>query len=97
MSLNLPTFKNEISSIKSRIHYWYFPGVYSDDGLSGRKNIITYTQDEMDLFLADKANKTGTTDHGNIALLTDVTGDLYDSGIGLDDLSYNVLDAGGEF
>lgn len=96
MSLNLPTYKNEQVSIKSRVRYWYFPGVYSDDALPG-KQFQTYTQEEMDLFLADKANKTGMTDHGNIALLTDTTGDLYDSGIGLDDLSYNVLDAGGEF
>lgn len=96
MSLNLPTFKNETSSIRSRIRYWYFPGVYSDDALPS-KYLLTYTQDEMDIYLADKANKTGMTDHGNIALLTDVTGDLYDSGVQLPDLFYNILDAGGEF
>lgn len=54
---------------------------------------IVYTTDELDALTADKANKTGETQHGNIALL-DYEGDLVDSGIHPSDLVFCSIDCG---
>lgn len=68
--------------------------VFSTDPLNpDSPTMWVYTVEEFDALVADKANKTGPTDHGNIALL-DSSGDLVDSGIHPNDLYICSIDGG---
>lgn len=58
---------------------------------------MVYTKEEFDTLLIDKANKTGPTIDGNIALLYDNSGlgDLLDSNFNISELDFsNVYDMG---
>lgn len=72
---------------------WTHAEVYSKDPRDRNPKMLTYTEAEFNLLNFDKANKTGPTVHGEIALL-DSEGDLVDSDIHPDDLIVHVLDFG---
>lgn len=87
-------YKSEHPSVFSQSTFpWTHAEVYSRDPVNFRPRIFTYNTDEIDLLIIDKANKTGPTRHGEIALL-DTSGDLLDSDIHPDDLILQVLDFG---
>lgn len=87
------TFTPSDISIKGPTEYrWVHPDVYNDD-LKIQMVMETYTQEEIDQLLLDKANKYVPTAHANIAIL-DSTGDLLDSGVGIDGLYFNVVSGG---
>lgn len=76
---------------------WQHNDVYSHDPINPvlpMRTMITYTVEEVEQLLIDKANKTGETTHGNIALLSDEEGDLVDSGIHPSELIVCVVDCG---
>ena len=74
---------------------WQHNDVYSRDIREIKKRqVSTYTTEEFDQLIIDKATKTGETQHGNIALLNGVDGDLVDSGIHPNDLITNTIDFG---
>lgn len=81
-----------------RDYNWVNEGVYTDDipyPLAYPK-FLTITKEEFDTVLKyylDKANKTGPTVNGNIALL-DAEGDILDSGVQPSDIDPNLLDGG---
>lgn len=76
---------------------WQHNDVYSHDPVylsPAERTMITYTVEEFDQLIADKANKTGETTQGNIALLSAGVGDLVDSGVHPSDLVVCVIDCG---
>lgn len=97
----MPTNKPEGFKVRIRSnHPWQHNDTYSRDPVEMiippdiPQTMITYTVSEFDELSFDKANKTGETTHGNIALLDGSDGDLVDSGIHPSELQICLIDCG---
>jgi hypothetical protein len=89
-----PRVSSPIYTIIKSNYPWQHNDVYSTDPKTFNKTKIVYTVDEVNLLVFDKATKTGETNHGNIALLNGIDGDLVDSGIHPNDLFIDIIDVG---
>lgn len=89
-----PKVSSPVFTIIKSNYPWQHNDVYSTDPKQYNKTKIVYTTDEINNIFFNKATKTGETNHGNIALLNGIDGDLVDSGIHPNDLFIDVIDLG---
>ena len=74
------------SAVKVKIQNWSHPSVISDEETRDQlRGFDTYTKEEVDLLLIDKANKVSLAEDLNFSKLKS-DGDLDDAGFGYIDL-----------
>lgn len=73
---------------------WIHNNVFCDERPPDIDIFQTYTKEEFDSLIINKATKTIPTHDNNIALLNNIDGDLVDSGIPIEDIEFDTIDNG---
>ncbi len=82
-------------TFKGKEWHWIHNNVFCDEKPSNDiDSFETYTKEEFDSLVINKATKAIPTEDNNIALLNDTDGDLVDSGVQIEDLKFNIIDNG---